>query len=85
MKLLPALGFLVLGLVYFLVMTSGLSKTSEGALVEGSMGLVPGILGAFGALFARSTVQRAIVVGIVTAVVGAIGLVVFYQVLWPLL
>ena len=83
--MLPALAFLLLGIIYFAVMTSGFKETSESALVDGSMGLVPGILGFIGAAFARSTIPKAIVVGLVTAIAGAVGLVVFFQVLWPML
>jgi hypothetical protein len=85
MKKLPALGFFVLGAVYFLVMTDFLGKSSETALVDGSMGLVPGVLGAIGALIGSRSVGRAIVFGLIFAVIGAVGLIVFFQVLWPML
>ncbi len=85
MTKLPAAVFFVLGVLYFLVATSFLSKTSETALMDGSMGLVPGVLGAIGALIGRRERRRAIIFGLVFAAASGVSLVVFFQVLWPML
>ncbi len=85
MSKLPALAFFVLGVLYFLFATSFLSRTSETALMDGSMGLVPGVLGAIGALVARRDRTRSIIVGLVVAAAAGGLLVVFFQVLWPML
>ena len=85
MTRLPAAVFLALGALYFLVATAGLTRTSETALVDGSMGLVPGVLGGVAALLVRRNLRKAITFGLLVAVGAAVSLVVFFQVLWPLL
>ncbi len=80
---LVAFFFLAVGIVFFLVMTSFLSNTSETALMNGSMGLVPGFLGFIGGMIGRRTVGRAVVFGLLFTVLSCAGLVAFFQVIWP--
>ena len=82
---LPAALFFAVGVVLFLIRTKFMQDSSETALVDGSMWLVPGVLGAIGALIGSQSLGRAFVVGLVTAVFGAVALVVFFQVIWPML
>jgi hypothetical protein len=83
MSKLVALFFLAVGIVFFLVMTSFLSNTSETALMNGSMGLVPGFLGFVGAMIGRRTVTRAVVFGLLFTILASALLVSFFQVVWP--
>ncbi len=85
MTKLPAVAFFVLGSLYFLVATGFLSRTSETALMDGSVGLVPGVTGAIGALLGRRTVGRAVLVGLLAAALSVVLLVGFFQILWPML
>lgn len=80
---LVAFFFLAVGIVFFLVMTSFLSNTSETALMNGSMGLVPGFLGFIGGMIGRRTVGRAVVFGLLFTVLSSAALVAFFQVIWP--
>jgi len=82
MAKLVALFFLAVGIVFFLLMTSFLSNTSETALVNGSMGLIPGFLGFVGGLVGRRSVTRAIVFGLLFTLVACSLLVAFFQVIW---
>jgi hypothetical protein len=82
---LVALSFLVIGVVVFLLATRFLGDTSETALVQGSMGLIPGVLGFVGGMIGRRGVGRAALFGLLFSVLGGGLLMVFYQVIWPML
>jgi hypothetical protein len=85
MNKLPALVIFLLGAAYFLIATSGLTKTSETALMEGAMGLVPGVVGAVAALLTRGSRQRRAVIGLIVGGAAAVALVIFFQSIWPML
>lgn len=83
MARLIAVLFLVAGIVYFLWATQFLADTGEGALVAGSWGLVPGILGALGALGGSPSVIRAIAYGLLAGLLGLLAMYIFMTQLWP--
>ena len=77
--------FLVLGFIGFLIPTEFLTRTSETALVNGSYGLVAGILGMIGALVGRRSAGLSVGLGLAFAVGAVLLMVLFFMVLWPLL
>ncbi|MBN2494733.1 MAG: hypothetical protein JXR96_09105 [Deltaproteobacteria bacterium] len=85
MKIAIPFGFLVLGILYFLIATGFLSHTSETALVQGSYGLVAGALGLVGALIGKRSIGLSIGLGFGFAAISLVLMVVFFIVLWPLL
>jgi hypothetical protein len=75
--------YLVVGLGFFLVATSGLRNTSETALVNGVFGVVPGFMGFVGGMIGRRGALLALLFGFLF-VVGTLALMVFFfRVLWP--
>jgi hypothetical protein len=83
MAKLIAVFFLFIGVAFFLVMTNFLSNTSETALVNGSFGLVPGVMGLIGGLIGRKSATRALVFGLLFVVLSASLLLGFLRVIWP--
>ena len=83
-KLVPAI-FLGLGVLFFLLATSFLTNSSESALVDGAMGLIPCAIGAYGAWVNRRSVGRAIGLGLAFGVLAMLSLVLFFSVIWPML
>jgi hypothetical protein len=77
--------FLIAGIAIFLIPTELLSDTSEGALVDGSYGLVAGVLGFIGALIGRNSPGRALGIGLAFAVGSVLLLFLFFVGLWPML
>jgi len=77
--------FIVLGILSFLLGTSFLSDISESALMSGSMGLVPSLVGAFGAYLKRASIGKSILFGILFSFLTAVLQVVFFVVIWPML
>ncbi len=77
--------FVGFGVLWFLLATGFFMKSSEGALVDGAMGLLPGIAGFFGARTGSQSIGRAVGLGVGYSVLAGLSLVVFFDVIWPML
>ena len=77
--------YILAGILFFVLATGFLSHTSESALMDGSFGIVIGILGALGAFIGKKSAGMAIVMSLAFAVGGAGLLGLFFVTIWPML
>lgn len=77
--------FIGLGVAGFLLNTSFFSNISELALIGGAFALIAGLAGSAGALVGNPSTGKSIGFGILFSVLATALLVLFFQIIWPLL
>ena len=77
--------FVPLGLIMVLLATGFFSNWSETALVNASFGVLFAAGGLAGAYLGRNNIIKALLLGILGSIFCIAMLVLFFQILWPLL